>query len=55
MQIVEESDLISVKSKAYQILRKIQTVVEGSVLWKRERWSYLVFLYAYVLYRVFKY
>ena len=55
MQKVEESSLLSMKSKLFEVLRKVQTVVEGSVLWKRERWSYLAFLYAYVLYRVFKY
>lgn len=43
------------KSKAYEVLRKIHTVVERAVYWKRERWGYLVFFYAYILYRIFTY
>ena len=55
MEIVEQKGLIFLRSKLLELGRKIQTVVEGSVLWKRQRWSYLAFLYAYVLYRVFSY
>lgn len=43
------------KSKLYQFIRKAHTLIERAVYWKRQRWGSLIFLYAYVLYRIFRY
>lgn len=36
-------------------LRKWQTVIDHTALYRRQRWGYLTFFYAYVLYRIFYY
>jgi hypothetical protein len=38
-----------------EMVRKILTLIEKTVAYRRKRWGYLIFFYAYVLYRVFHY
>lgn len=43
------------KSKIMIIFRHLRTTVDKTALYRRERWSYLIFFNAYVLYRIFRY
>jgi hypothetical protein len=56
MESVDElKQLQMLKSKLAYLVRKGRTLLDRTAVYRRERWSYLIFFTAYVLYRIFRY
>lgn len=53
--IVGAKLIASIKSKLFFITRKWRAITDKTAIYRRERWSYLIFFDAYVLYRIFRY
>jgi hypothetical protein len=56
MESVDEIKVVeNIKSKLLYLLRKTRAIVDKTAIYRKERWSYLIFFNAYVLYRIFRY